>query len=398
MTARVTQLFPIIYVGIDVGCDMHSIAIANDSGELLKEFEIKHNYQGFKKLLDMLQEYKSSECLIAMEGYNGWARPLDEILLKKGYKLYNVNNLKLNRFKEIFPASAKTDKIDARKIIELFILKKHLTIAKDVLQEIRVSNNTHQKLKKLTRRRKQLIKERASITNRLGGELQAQVPELKAIAPRVDTNWFLTLLTLKEDIRDLKHLKAKTFKKIKYIKDEYIEQILKWQKESIFSEEIEYISEIIYEDAIRVLELNSKIKKLDKQISMTLEDSKMAKRIITIPGFGNTTAAELSGEIGDIDRFKSEKSLALYLGVTNLDKSSGKQKGSKTNKASNRHAKIAILTATRLHAMRVKESKDYLDKKIKEGKKYQQAIRSLARHLVRVIWKMIVEDRDYEIK
>ena len=42
MTARVTQLFPIIYVGIDVGCDMHSIAIANDSGELLKEFEIKN--------------------------------------------------------------------------------------------------------------------------------------------------------------------------------------------------------------------------------------------------------------------------------------------------------------------------------------------------------------------
>ena len=85
------------------------------------------------------------------------------------------------------------------------------------------------------------------------------------------------------------------------------------------------------------------------------------------------------------------KSLAIYLDVTNLDKSSRKQKIIKANKSFNRHTKIVILIATRLHTMRVKESKDCLDKKIKEDKKYQQTIGLLTRHLVSAIWKMIVD-------
>ena len=54
---------------------------------------------------------------VAMEGYNGWARPLDGQVQRHGYQLYNVNNLKLARFKEIFPAPAKSDSIDAHKIL-----------------------------------------------------------------------------------------------------------------------------------------------------------------------------------------------------------------------------------------------------------------------------------------
>jgi len=37
-------------------------------------------------------------------------------------------------------------------------------------------------------------------------------------------------------------------------------------------------------------------------------------------------------------------------------------------------------------------------KKISQGKKYQQAIRSLDRHLVRDIWSMIQQERDYKIR
>jgi len=51
---------------------------------------------------------------IGMEGHGGWARPLDEMILGKGWTLLNVNNLKLARYKEIFPSPAKTDAIDAR--------------------------------------------------------------------------------------------------------------------------------------------------------------------------------------------------------------------------------------------------------------------------------------------
>lgn len=57
-----------------------------------------------------------------------------------------------------------------------------------------------------------------------------------------------------------------------------------------------------------------------------------------------------------------------------------------------------MTTATMKHVMYTDESKKYLDKKISEGKRYQQAIRSIGRHLVRVIWSMIKNDRSYEIR
>ena len=71
-----------------------------------------------------------------MEGEGGHARPLDRMILEKGYTLYNVSNLKLARFRKIFPGPAKTDSLDVRKILELFHLKDHLPLAKDVLQEV----------------------------------------------------------------------------------------------------------------------------------------------------------------------------------------------------------------------------------------------------------------------
>ena len=95
-----------------------------------------------------------------MEVYNGWARPLDSQVQKHGYQLYNVNNLKLARFKEIFPAPAKSDSIDAHKILELFQLQDHLPLAKGVLQAVLTVPQVNQRLKRLTRRRRQLSNER----------------------------------------------------------------------------------------------------------------------------------------------------------------------------------------------------------------------------------------------
>ncbi|NKQ41167.1 MAG: IS110 family transposase [Sulfurovum sp.] len=113
--------------------------MGDGKGNIIREFEISHTQKGFDAFFTIISKeckQRDATTSIAMEGYNGWARPLDGLILKHGYSLYNVNNVKLARFKEIFPAAAKTDTIDARKIVELFSLQKHLPIAKKVLQEI----------------------------------------------------------------------------------------------------------------------------------------------------------------------------------------------------------------------------------------------------------------------
>lgn len=390
-----------LQIGIDVGSLNHSVAISDNFGNIIKEFEITHTQKGFNnffKIIEKEAKKANATISIAMEGYNGWARPLDSQILKRGYKLYNVNNVKLARFKEIFPASAKTDAIDARKIVELFSLQKHLPIAKKVLQEIKISDDVNQKLKKLTRRRRQLVNEKIAISNRFSSDLQAVAPDLKAITKSIDNLWFLRFMTLREDIRNLARVRENSILGVKYLGAKTLCIIQKWQKGATFSDELEYTACMIYDDAMRLLELKEKINELTKQIDILNSDSIIASHIKTIPGFSTISAGELAGEIGTLKRFESEGSLALYLGMTNLDNSSGKQKGSKRNLATNRHAKNAMITATMKHVMYTDESKKYLNKKLSEGKRYQQAIRSIGRHLVRVIWSMIQNDRSYEIR
>ncbi len=107
---------------------------------------------------------------------------------------------------------------------------------------------------------------------------------------------------------------------------------------------------------------------------------------------------EVLGEIGTVERFDSERSLALYLGMCPLVHQSGEYKGSKRPRQVNRRAKATMMTAVARHRERVAQSRAYYEKKKAEGKKHNQAVRALGRHLVRVMWAMLREDRDYKLR
>ena len=91
--------------------------------------------------------------------------PLDSQIQQRGYSLFNVNNLKLARYKEIFPAAAKNEQIDARKMLKLFHLRESLRPAKEVLREVKERPDENQRLKRLTRRRRQLVQEKVRVVS-----------------------------------------------------------------------------------------------------------------------------------------------------------------------------------------------------------------------------------------
>jgi len=148
---------PELQVAVDVGCTRHRVAIGLSEGKLLEEFDIGHDAAGLNEFFSRIERHERQWGLpvaVAMEGYNGYARPLDERVLLHGYRLFNVNNMKLARFKEIFPGPAKSDPVDARKMLEMFSLKDKLPLAREVLQEVAPVAPVNVQLKALTRRRK----------------------------------------------------------------------------------------------------------------------------------------------------------------------------------------------------------------------------------------------------
>jgi len=392
---------PEIHVGVDVGSKTHRVGIAGPDGEILEEFDIPHSQEGFQEFFDRVEKHRRDLNLpvaVAMEGFNGHGRPLDRKILEHGYTLYNVNNLKLNRFKQIFPGAAKTDRLDTRKILELFHLKDQLPLAKDVLQEVPQVPPENEKLKRLSRRRRQLVNEKVRVVNRMQADLQAVCPELLAITNDAGNLWFLRFLSSRDDLRELARMRRESLLKIPGIGVKYAGIIQAWQKKAKFSPEVEYVGPMIIADARRILELLEQIAALDEAMAPLSAESEIARRLNSIIGFGKTSVAELAGEIGTLDRFASEASLALYLGMCPLDNQSGQFHGTKSPRQVNRRAKAAMMTAVARHIDHVPESRAYYDKKRAEGKKHNQAVRALGRHLVRVMWSMIKQGRDYELR
>lgn len=390
-----------IRVAVDVGSTRHRVAVGLPDGKVLDEFDIDHSAGGFNEFFRRIETIEKRHPLpvaVAMEGFNGWARPLDGQILRHGYRLYSVNNLKLARYKEIFPAPAKTDAIDARRILELFRLSEHLSLAKDALHEVAPAPAENDKLKRLTRRRKQLVWERARVINRLQSDLHAACPGLLAITPRAENLWFLNFLTCRDALPKLARLRPSSLLAIPGVGKIYAARILAWQARAQFAPEVEWVGEMILQDARRILALGKDIKAMDQKIAAIAAHSELAQSIGGIPGFGKTSMAELAGEIGTLERFETEAGLALYLGMAALDNSSGKKSGAKTPRQVNTRAKAAMMVAVARHIECVPESRAYYDKKRAEGKKHNQAVRALGRHLVRVIWSMVKQGRRYEIR
>lgn len=398
MRKHLSPTFLELRVGVDIGRYSHHVAVGLSSGELLDEFSITHEPEGFRSFFSRIEKQErlfNCPVSVAMEGYNGHARPLDTLIRARNYRLFNINNLKLARFKEIFPGSAKTDRIDARKGLELFQLRDHLPMAKDVLQEVRTAPQENEILKRLSRRRRRLVDERVRVLNNLQADLQAVCPGLLEITGQAGNLWFLRLLTGTDDLRKLARLRESTVRKIPGIGAHYASVIIRWQKEAQFSHEVLWVGPMIQEDAARVLELHDQIQSLEARMQEIARNSEIAQTLSSIPGFGDVCTAELAGEIGTVERFGSEESLALYLGMTTLDNSSGTQKGSKRPKNVNTRAKAAMMIAVDRHRKKVPQSQRYYAKKRSEGKSHNQAIRALGRHLCRVMFRMLKDNRRY---
>lgn len=390
-----------LLVGVDVGCRNHSVAIGSSNG-MITQFEITHDSRGFKYFFEQIasqaRRQKLQNVVVGMEGTNGYARPLDQMIKAKGYRLLNVNNLKLARFKEIFATPAKTDQIDAQQILTLMMMAPYMEQVKESLQTVPTIDEVEMKLKSISRRRRQLVQEKVILQNRMQANLQAVCPGFLDTIKQVDALYVLRFLSFRSDLRQLARLRSTTIQSIYGIGKTIAKRLAQWQETATFGFEIEWVGPMISEDAKRILELKEKIDALEKQMELLVKQSSLASLLQSIPGFGVVCAAEVSGEIGTMSRFDSEAGLAIYLGMAPLDNSSGKYKGTKSPRQVNKRAKAAMMVVLGHHIRIVAESKSYYEKKRKEGKNYNQALRSLGRHIIRVIWQMVKTNRFYEAK
>jgi len=150
---------------------------------------------------------------------------------------------------------------------------------------------------------------------------------------------------------------------------------------------------IILSYAQRILELQREIKDIDRKLDERGEKNKEVNHLKTISGVATKLASRLIGEIGDINRFSSEKQLVIYCGIACVNNDSGKITKAKAVYKANKICKQTLITMTGCSIRLSLQCKAYYLKKQTEGKTHNHTLRCLARQLIKVIYKMLTEDR-----
>jgi hypothetical protein len=68
-------------VALDIGSKKHRVGIATNDGKIVEEFDITHDRAGFDFFFSRVEARRNDmSVVVAMEGLNGWARPLDRMI------------------------------------------------------------------------------------------------------------------------------------------------------------------------------------------------------------------------------------------------------------------------------------------------------------------------------
>lgn len=248
----------------------------------------------------------------------------------------------------------KTDRKDSRKLAHL--------LAKDLLKQVHVPTQEELYHRQVLRRRTQIIQDRVRTQNRIKAELRFYGIDI----PAPQGKWSLTYLG--------------NLKRIRFGN--------RWIQESFgrLLETYEFLSDQIKQQT-----------QLLKELAKTPLYEKRVEVLISIPGIGVLTAMELLLELQHMERFKKPEQLAAYVGLTPSQYSSGdKVRMGHITGIGKSHLRASLVEASwylisRDYAMR----KTYERIKSRAGGK--RAIVAVARRLLLVTRKMLIEDHMYQI-
>ncbi len=391
-----------LHGGIDIGSESHHVIIMDDTGKVLCDRKVAHRFSGFREAIGEfkgIEEQQQGEITFAIEGKNGYGAPFDRMLLESGFKLYNVDNLKLRRFRDVFGAEWRNDRRDAKMLAKMLKLKDHMDAEEEkAFIAVEKTPAVHEKLRILSRHQQSLIDEKIRIQNRLRKRLLEVCPDILEFG---DTNSKKLLQLLKKypDFIGYKKITLGALLKIETIGKKTAVSILEGLRNIQYVEELAGIYKaIILSCCRRILELKEEIEMLDRELEETGEKSAEVMQLKSIMGVGTKLSSRLAGEIGDIKRFNRESQLAVYCGVACIDDDSGKSRKTKAVYKANRICKATMIDIAGCTIRYVPESKTYYEKKRAEGKDHNHALRCLARQLIKVIFKMLTENREYIYK
>ncbi len=146
-------------------------------------------------------------------------------------------------------------------------------------------------------------------------------------------------------------------------------------------------AELARDRLVRLNRLMADADRLEERLGRLVADHPLR----SLKGAGVLVAAKLIGEVGDVRRFRSADAFAMLAGVAPIPASSGGTSRMRLNRGGNRQLNRALHVIALVQAWHHPPAKEFIARKRAEGKTWREALRTLKRHLARVVFRLLVE-------
>lgn len=387
-----------IYVGIDIAKLNHFASAISSDGEILIEpFRFSNDADGFQLLISKLDSFDKDSLIIGLESTAHYGDNLVRYLVASFYKVCVLNPIKTSSMRKNNIRKTKTDKVDTYIICKTLMMQDHLRFVSFYDLDL-------MDLKALGRFRQKTMKQRTRLKIQLTSYLDEVFPELQY--------FFKSGLHQKSVYALLKE--APTPETIASMHMTHLAHLLKSTSHGHFDKETAQQLRVLAKKSvgasdsalsIQVTHTISQIELLDSQLEkVEAEMTEIMKFndsvIMTIPGIGYINGGMILGEIGDIHRFSNSNKLLAYAGLDPSVYQSGNFHATKTrmSKRGSKVLRYALINAAYNVVKNNSTFKAYYDAKMAEGRTHYNALGHCAGKLVSVIWKMMTDEIEFNLK
>ena len=345
-----------IYVGIDIAKLNHfASAISSDGEVLIQPFKFTNDGDGFQLLVSHLDSFEKASLIIGLESTAHYGNNLVKYLVAAGYQVCVINPIQTASLRKTNIRKTKTDKVDT------FLIAKHLMMQTSY-RFVSLKDLDMMDLKDFGRFHQKAIKQRTTLKIQLTSYVDQTFPELQY--------FFKSGLHQKTVYALLKE--APNAQAVASMHLTHLSHLLEATSHGRFKKDTARELRVLAQKSV-----GSPDKAISIQITQTIE------RI----------------EIGDIHRFSSPTRLLAYAGLDPVVYQSGNFNASRTrmSKRGSRTLRFALINAAHNVVKNNASFKTYYDAKKAEGRTHYNALGHCAGKLVRVIYKMLTDNVEFNL-
>ena len=380
------------FVGIDIGKNKHDYAVVDLAGGIVKAGEFTANKAGFEKLRKILIRFDIE--LIGMEATGHYWRNLWQALVQDDYKCSLLNPTSTVYFRRMSLTKHKTDALDA-----VCIARYLAAIRPD---ERGLGIQAQEQLRSLARAQAAMAEQISQTINRLHKYLDLSFPEFPKLVGRLDSPKSLALLELYPTAQLMsksRKLAYKCYGKQNHRIGETLANRLKDASKNSFGCAQTTTDALLIRQTVSHIQLmHEQTKTLVHEMeSLVEEQDQDAANLLSIPGIAIKSAAAVIGEVGDIQRFESAKSLTGYIGAhPRFHESGNKSAHPRMSKAGNKRLRRILWQCTIVAMKHNPIIKAHYEKKLAEGKKKMVAIGHCMNKLIHIIWAVLTYNEPFD--